>query len=155
MKNHQGFVFIELMFVVAIIGILAAIAIPAYQDYIVRTQVAEPILAVNEMRASINEFYLATGRFPKDNQEAGLADGKHYRGNYFIAAQVDNGAIHIQLDEMLKTHGQWLSLRPLKSELGITDLAWACGYASQHQASDLIGKDKTNVDTSVLPASCR
>ncbi len=71
-KLQQGFTLIELMIVVAIIGILAAIAIPAYQDYTVRAKVTEGINAMNAAKASVSEYYIALGRMPATVQEAGI-----------------------------------------------------------------------------------
>ena len=64
MRKQQGFTLIELMIVVAIIGILAAIALPAYQNYTARAQVSEAILAVSAMRTDVTEFVQATGGLP-------------------------------------------------------------------------------------------
>ncbi len=83
MKNeHQGFTLIELMIVVAIIGILAAIAIPAYQDYTIRAQVSEGLSLSSAAKASIGEYYAYRGIFPTDNAEAGLAAPGNIAGKY-------------------------------------------------------------------------
>jgi type IV pilus assembly protein PilA len=78
-KNQQGFTLIELMIVIAIIGILAAIALPAYQDYTVRAKMSEPIAQLAEAKTSYTEFYSANNFFPGDertgntgNQDAGV-----------------------------------------------------------------------------------
>ncbi len=72
MKKQQGFTLIELMIVVAIIGILAAIAIPAYQDYTIRAQVSEGLNLSGGAKAAVSEFAMDRGRFPSDNQTAGI-----------------------------------------------------------------------------------
>ena len=73
MKKQQGFTLIELMIVVAIIGILAAIAIPAYQDYTIRAQVSEGLSLSSGGKAAVAEFFQDSGAWPTDNTEAGLA----------------------------------------------------------------------------------
>ena len=75
MKNQKGFTLIELMIVVAIIAILAAIAISQYQDYVIRSQVSEGSSLADGMKTAVAEFYNNTGRFPVDNASAGLASG--------------------------------------------------------------------------------
>jgi type IV pilus assembly protein PilA len=82
MKKQQGFTLIELMIVVAIIGILAAIAIPAYQDYTIRAQVSEGLNLAGGSKVAVTEFYQDTGGFPTTNAMAGVSDSAQIFGKY-------------------------------------------------------------------------
>ncbi len=95
--SGSGFVFIELMLVVAIIGILAAVAIPAYQDYILRSKAAEWQVMVGPLKEQISRHFDYWGRLPADNPSAGLADAKAYHSRYVDSMEVRNGAVIIAL----------------------------------------------------------
>jgi type IV pilus assembly protein PilA len=89
MKSMQkGFTLIELMIVVAIIAILAAIAIPAYQDYLVRSQVSEGSVLADGSKTAMAEFYSNTGHFPSTNASAGLATSTSIKGQYVSEVNV-------------------------------------------------------------------
>jgi len=94
-KVQQGFTLIELMIVVAIIGILAAIAIPAYQDYTIRAQVSEGLNLAAGAKAAVTEFYQDQGNYPANNVEAGLANETTIAGNYVSQVKVAAGVISV------------------------------------------------------------
>ena len=89
-KVQQGFTLIELMIVVAIIGILAAIAIPAYQDYTIRAQVSEGMNLSAAAKAAVTEFFQDRGSFPTGNTDAGLSAATTIQGNYVSQVTVGN-----------------------------------------------------------------
>ena len=93
MKKQQGFTLIELMIVVAIIGILAAIAIPAYQDYTIRAQVSEGLNLAGGAKAAVSEYVMDRGSFPTTNTLAGIADATAIDGNYVTSVTVGAGGV--------------------------------------------------------------
>ncbi len=88
MKNQQGFTLIELMIVVAIIAILAAIAISQYQDYVIRSQVSEGSSLVDGVKTAVGEFYNNRGYFPPSNVSAGIAQSQSIKGEYVSSVNI-------------------------------------------------------------------
>src|SRR5210317_1747821 len=95
MKKQQGFTLIELMIVVAIIGILAAIAIPAYQDYTIRAQVSEGLNLSSGAKAAVTEYYMDRGSYPTDNVLAGLSTAASIDGKYVVSVTNALGLITV------------------------------------------------------------
>jgi len=157
-KIAQGFTLVELMIVIAIIGILAALAIPAYQDYTIRAQVQEGITLSVQTRNAVTETYMSTGAGPADRSEAGLsADADDTQGRYvksvdIVASEVvitfGNEANRLIADKMLY-------MTPYIAEDGST-LIWRCGNAAA-LAGEALGEEQaaTNLENAYLPQTCR
>src|SRR5579862_7286016 len=113
-QKKSGFTLIELMIVIAVIGILAALSLPNYQDRIIRTQVQESVVFVEFARDAVQTFYTKTHRLPVNNSEAGLPVAKQILGNFITQVEVDHGAIHVQFGNRSNKviAGKWLTLRP-------------------------------------------
>jgi type IV pilus assembly protein PilA len=168
MKQMQkGFTLIELMIVVAIIGILAAIAIPAYQDYTIRSQVTEGLSLAGAAKAAVAESYSQTGQAPVNRTLAGMSNVEtDTTGKYVTEVRVTNGTIQVtyggnEVNSKIKT--KTLSLTPYQTP--DASVTWQCGAANAPVApAALLGTGSggavaaaglTNVEVKYLPKACR
>ena len=90
---QKGFTLIELMIVVAIIGILAAIALPAYQDYTARAQMSEAMVLADGQKGAVTEFYADRGVMPANNAAAGISPAAEISGKYVASVGISSGVI--------------------------------------------------------------
>jgi len=145
MRNIQkGFTLIELMIVVAIIGILAAIAIPAYQDYTIRSKVTELINAAGVCKTSVAEYYQAVGSFPTDQTKAGCSNVGTL--NTVAPVVIASGLITVDASGTLLTQlgaGKTFSYTPSTGAAGTPITAWTCNSGT------------TTIIPKYLPATCR
>jgi type IV pilus assembly protein PilA len=178
---QKGFTLIELMIVVAIIGILAAIAIPAYQDYTIRSQVTEGMNLAGSVKAAVAETFAQTGRWPKTLTDIGIVDaagvetppmGKYVSkvdfigpGTIQITYASKTTAAGFQANELI--NAKTLSLQAYVSKN--QDVVWRCGRAlaptgdgttvatdaAGTASTDSAAAGSTNITAKYTPAACR
>jgi type IV pilus assembly protein PilA len=161
-KIQQGFTLIELMIVVAIIGILAAIAIPAYQDYTIRSQVSEGLQLAASAKTAVAETWQSTGVSPATRTDAGMsATDTDTSGRYVESVDVADAEIVITFGNDANpaiTGGTGtLVLTPFISP--DNSVAWRCGLAADPANTVAMdgdtGNGATTIDPRYLPANCR
>jgi type IV pilus assembly protein PilA len=140
-KLQQGFTLIELMIVIAILGILMAIAIPAYQDYTVRAKVSEGLNVAGAAKLAVAETYQSDGAWPANNGGAGLpSNATSINGNNVSSVTVNESLITIAYTGDANITGDNLVLKA-SPEGG--SISWTCGFTG------------TSVEQKYLPSNCR
>ncbi|HEZ5746974.1 TPA: pilin [Neisseria meningitidis] len=159
---QKGFTLIELMIVIAIVGILAAVALPAYQDYTARAQVSEAILLAEGQKSAVTEYYLNHGEWPGNNTSAGVATSSKIKGKYVKEVEVKNGVITAEMKSSgvnKEIQGKKLSLWAKRQDGSVK---WFCGQpvtrndkATDGVTADAAANGNGKIDTKHLPSTCR
>lgn len=140
-QMQKGFTLIELMITVAIVGILAAVALPAYQDYTIRAQVTEGISLASGAKAAVAEYHSNKGDFPAGNEEAGFNGAS---GKFVDSVEIADNVVTATFGEGANTNidGETIVLTASPTDAG--NLQWSCG-------GSMVSGEKVKY----LPSSCR
>ncbi|MFQ3123768.1 pilin [Neisseria meningitidis] len=159
---QKGFTLIELMIVIAIVGILAAVALPAYQDYTARAQVSEAILLAEGQKSAVTEYYLNHGIWPANNNSAGVASSTDIKGKYVAGVKVEKGVITAQMASSNVNNEIKDKKLSLWAKRQNGSVKWFCGQPVTRDATagannDAVTADTDNkkIDTKHLPSTCR
>ena len=158
-QSKSGFTLIEMMIVISIIGILSTMALPSYQDRVIRSQVEEAVSLSEFARKTVDEYYKATGELPSSNKTAGLPASDKIIGNYVTRVKVARGgAIHITMGNRVNRHilNRILTVRPavVAGEPRVPP-AWVAGNASIPDGMTVKGENRTTLSTRHLPMDSR
>lgn len=142
---QKGFTLIELMIVVAIIGILAAVALPAYQDYTKRSHVSEGMSLASGAKSAMTEYYASQGEWPADNTAAGIASAGSIKGNAVKSVTVATSTITVVFNTKVESNKKLV----FKGSAGATagSVEWNCKPAAAANGTD--------INVKYLPATCR
>jgi type IV pilus assembly protein PilA len=159
MKMQQrAFTLIEMMIVVAMIGIMATMALPTYHDRVIRTQIEEALALSDIAKQAVTEYFKQTQRFPRDNLQAMIPPSDKLIGNFVKGIHVQDGAIHVTLGHRVNAHvnDQVITLRPATVDGSPqSPISWLCGYAQPVSGMTGAGSNQTSVPENYLPLPCR
>ena len=156
--SRAGFTLVEMMVVLAVVAILALMAIPSFQDQIVRDQIATALPLADIAKKPVAGSWSAIQAFPADNAAAGLPPAHKIVSNHISSVQVADGALHVTFGNRANgvINGKTLSLRPaVVTDAPIVPVAWVCGYAEAPGEMTVMGQNRTNIPAHFLPFACR
>jgi len=159
MRRDHGFTWIEMLLVLAVLGILALIAIPSMQDGILKRQVKEGMDLATLAKTAVQLSYSTSGgALPLDNKAAGLPDHDKIVGNLVKDVNVAAGAITLTYGNNASKaiDGKKVTLRPaIVTDQPIVPIAWLCHKVGVPKGMEVRGNDETDIPDNWLPVECR
>ncbi|WP_280154691.1 pilin [Piscinibacter sp. XHJ-5] len=157
-RPDRGFTLIEVMVVLAILVVLAAMATPSIHIKLVRDQVVEAAKLADVAKAPVAQAWAVKRELPADNEAAGLPSADKIVSTWVSSVSVEGGAIHLTFGNQASAaiRGRRLTLRPaVVDDAPVVPVSWVCGHASTPDKMSSKGIDRTDLDAKFLPSNCR
>jgi type IV pilus assembly protein PilA len=157
-SRRAGFTWIEMIIILAVVGILAAMAIPSLQDQALKRQVKDGMALADVAKKGVQAIWSATGDMPKNNKDAGVPDKEKIVGSMIKEVSVEDGAVTLVYGNNASKalDGKRLTIRPaVVVDTPTVPIAWLCAQVSVPKGMEIRGKDDTDIQPSWLPVECR
>ncbi len=154
----RGFTLLEMMIVIAIMGIVSSYAMPNFMNRIVAKQIQEGIALAAPYQQDVVDYYRLNGRFPVNNEALGIPPADKILGNYVAAVAIDNGVINITFGHHVNkvVDAKTLSLQPLMvTGSPRSPIDWSCGYRQAPPGMTRMGTNASTALRSMVPLECR
>ena len=157
-RRASGFTWIELVLILAVVGILAAMAFPALQDQALKRQVKEALGLAVVAKNGVQAAWSAAGEMPNNNKQAGIPEPEKIISSFVSEVHVHDGAITLTLGNQAskQLHGRKVTLRPaVVPDEKVVPISWLCHSVPPATGMEVHGKDQTDVPPPWLPVECR
>ena len=157
-KRNSGFTLIEMMVVIGVVAILALMAVPSFQEKIVRDQIVEALPLADIAKAPVAASWSLGLPLPDSNEAAGLPPADKIVSNLVSSVSVQGGAINVTFGNHANSaiKGKLLTIRPaVVADAPIVPVAWVCGNSTPPDKMTVKGENRTNIPAALLPLKCR
>ena len=157
-KRDSGFTLIEMMVVIGIVAVLALMAVPSFQEKLVRDQIVEALPLADIAKAPVAASWSLGLPLPDSNEAAGLPPADRIVSNLVSSVSVQGGAINVTFGNHANSalKGKVLTLRPaVVADAPIVPVAWVCGNSTPPDKMTVKGENRTNIPAALLPLKCR